>query len=142
MSGTDEIRWQQRLENFGKVQARLEDACGKPERSFLERAGLVRYAGLAFDLAWKTLRDFLALEGHSTKSPREVVRQALEISYLARQDAEIWLGYLGSRDLFSRAYIEMEALEAERLIIRDYQPMLRRVFDSLEAGKVAKQIQG
>ncbi len=42
MSNTDEIRWQQRLENFQKALTQLERACQKEEYSDLERAGLVQ----------------------------------------------------------------------------------------------------
>jgi len=42
VSNTDEIRWQQRLENFQKAMEQIETACDKNEYSDLERAGLVQ----------------------------------------------------------------------------------------------------
>ncbi|WNC29128.1 hypothetical protein [Thermosynechococcus sp. PKX82] len=39
MTNRDAMRWQQRLQNFGRVLIRLETACAQEEYSELERAG-------------------------------------------------------------------------------------------------------
>ena len=52
MANSDETRWKQRLENFGKALAQLEAACRQDRYSDLERAGLVhRVQGT--DGAWR-----------------------------------------------------------------------------------------
>ena len=79
MSNTDEIRWQQRLENFGKAISQLETACSRDEYSDLERAGLVQMFEFSFELAWKTLKDLLFSEGYDEKTPRSVIRRSFEV---------------------------------------------------------------
>lgn len=91
MSNTDEIRWQQRLQNFGKALTQLEAACAQKEYSDLERAGLVQIFEFSFELAWKTLKDLLFYEGHDAKSPREVIRTGFETEYMSEDDSEVFL---------------------------------------------------
>ncbi len=132
MSNTDEIRWQQRLENLGKAMARLEAACDQEDYSDLERAGLVQMFEFSFELAWKVLKDLLFYEGYDVKSPREVVRTSFETGYLSEDDSEIFLDALKKRNLLSHAYEEETAIEAEKLIKEHYFPLLDRIYETLE----------
>ena len=132
MSNTDEIRWRQRLEHFGKALSRLEAACKKKDYSDLERAGLVQMFEFTFELSWKVLKDLLFYEGFDLKSPREIIRQGYVMEYVNEDDSEIFLDALGKRNLLTHTYEEETALEAERLIKEQYYPMLRRVYDTLE----------
>jgi nucleotidyltransferase substrate binding protein (TIGR01987 family) len=133
MSNTDEIRWQQRLENFGKALSQLEVACNKEEYSDLERAGLVQMFEFSFELGWKTLKDLLFYEGYDEKTPRKVIRKSFEMEYISEDDSEVFLDALGKRNLLSHTYEEETALEAESLIKEQYCPLLRRIYDTLES---------
>jgi nucleotidyltransferase substrate binding protein (TIGR01987 family) len=133
MSNKDEIRWQQRLENFGKALAQLEEACAKEDYTELERGGLVHFFEFTFELAWKTLKDLLFYEGYDVKTPREVIRKAFEVEYISENDTEILLDSLLKRNLLSHTYEEKTAQEAEELIKEYYTPALRQTFDRLEA---------
>jgi nucleotidyltransferase substrate binding protein (TIGR01987 family) len=137
MSNTDEIRWQQRLENFGRALAQLEKACDKEDYSDLERAGLVQMFEFSFELSWKALKDLLFYEGYGVKSPREVIRKSFETEYINEDDSEIFLDALGKRNLLSHTYEEETALEAERLIKERYCPLLRRIYDALESKRTS-----
>ena len=133
MSNSDEIRWQQRLENFQKALAQLEAACDLIEYSDLERAGLVQMFEFSFELGWKTLKDLLYYyKGHEENTPRDVIRQAFEAGYLDEGDTEMWLDALQKRNLLSHTYEEEAAEEAVKLINEKYAPMLRRAFDMLK----------
>ncbi len=132
MSNTDEIRWQQRLENFGSALAQLEGACAQEDYSNLERAGLVQMFEFSFELSWKVLKDLLFYEGHDVNSPREVIRKSFETEYIDEDDSEVFLDALGKRNLLSHTYEEEMALEAERLIKGQYCPLLRRIYNVLE----------
>ena len=62
MSSPD-IRWIQRFDNFKRAFARLSDACALAEQrdlSDLERQGLIQAFEFTHELAWNTLKDFLA----------------------------------------------------------------------------------
>lgn len=132
MSNTDEIRWQQRLENFGKAMAQLEAACGKDKLTDLERAGLVQMFEFSFELAWKTLTDLLFYEGYDAKSPRSTIRTSFEQEYITEDDSEVFLDALNKRNILSHTYDEKKAIEAESLIREQYFPLLGRIYETLE----------
>ena len=132
MSNTDEIRWQQRLDNFGKALSQLDEACEQDSYTNLERAGLVQTFEFSFELAWNVLKDLLFYEGYDIKVPREVIRKSFEVDYLDEEDCEIFLDALGKRNLLSHTYQEEVALQAETLIKGQYHPMLRRLYATLE----------
>lgn len=132
MANSDEIRWQQRLENFGKALTQLEAACEQEDYSDLELAGLVQMFEFSFELTWKTLKDVLFYEGYNLNSPREVIRKAFEAEYLSEAATEDLLDALEKRNLLSHTYDENTAQEAEKLIKNHYAPVLRGIYDHLE----------
>lgn len=131
MSNTDEIRWQQRLENFNKALGQLEAACALEKYSNLELAGLAQMFEFSYELFWKTLKDLLFYEGFDKKSPRAVIRQSYDTEYMSEDETEVALDALGKRNLLSHTYDEKVAREAVELIKKKYAPMLRRVCDRL-----------
>lgn len=137
MSHSDEVRWQQRLDHFGKAWAQLDKACEKESYTDLERAGLVHMFGFTFELAWKSLKDLLYYEGYDAQSPREVIRKGFEVGYVDEDDTETFLDGLEKHNLLRHSYEEATAAETERLIKESYAPMLRRVFGTLK-GKQAE----
>lgn len=131
MSNADEIRWKQRLANFEKAMAQLEAACEEEDYTDLERAGLVKTFEIAFELAWKTLKDLLFYEGFEEKAPRTVLRRAFEAGYLDEAEAETVLDALDKRNLLSHTYDEKAAREAVVLIKDRYAPALRGILARL-----------
>jgi len=132
MANSDEIRWQQRLENFGKALAQLESACNKDEYSDLERAGLVQMFDFTMELAWNTLKDLLFYEGFDTKTPREAIRKAFETEYLTEEETETLLDALSKRNVLSHTYEQKTAKEAERLVKDVFRPVFRALYDRLQ----------
>lgn len=132
MSNLDEIRWQQRLENFTKALAQLETACEQDSYSDLERAGLVQMFEFSFELAWKTFQDLLFSEGFDEKTPRSVIRRSFEVEYLTEEDAEAFLDALKQRNLLSHTYEEEIAEAALKLIKQTYFPVLKRAYNALK----------
>lgn len=132
MANTDEIRWQQRLENFGKALAQLDAACAQDTYSDLERAGLVHIFEFTIELAWKTLKDLLFYEGFETTTPREAIRKAFETEYLTEEESETLLDALQKRNMLSHTYEETTAKEAEHLIKQVYTPVFRALYARLQ----------
>ena len=132
MANSDEIRWQQRLENFGKALAQLESACNQDEYSDLERAGLVQMFEFTMELAWNTLKDLLFYEGFDTKTPREAIRKAFETEYLTEEETETLLDALSKRNVLSHTYEQKTAKEAERLVKDVFMPVFRALYDRLQ----------
>ena len=75
MPNNDELRWQQRFENFERAWLQLNAACAQSSYSELELAGLVQMFEFTFELARKTLKDLLFYEGYEVNSPRDAIRQ-------------------------------------------------------------------
>lgn len=132
MPNSDEIRWRQRLKNFGKALGQLKDACDKEEFTELERAELVKVFEFTFELMWKVCKDRLFYEGYDVNTPREVIRQAFEAEYLTEFETETMLDALKKRYLLGHTYEEKTALEAERLIKNRYAPVLYKVHNRLK----------
>lgn len=133
MNETNEMRWKQRLENFGTALSQLTKACAQDQFSDLERAGMIKTFEFCFELSWNTLKDLLVYEGYTAKSPRAVIRKSFESEYLDESDCETLLDALGKRNLLAHVYREKLALEVETLIKRHCHPALLRLHASLSA---------
>jgi nucleotidyltransferase substrate binding protein (TIGR01987 family) len=133
MSNNDEIRWQQRFDNFKLAFDQLDKACDLGEYSDLEFAGLIKSFEIAFEMAWKTLKDLLYYEGFDVKSPRATIQQANELGMIT--DSTPWIEALESRNVLSHKYDKDKAEEAEALIKETYLPMLKEVLDKLQSRK-------
>jgi len=113
-----EIRWKQRFSNFEKAYQNLETAVNMKTYSKIERAGLVQYFEFTFELAWKTLKDYLESKGVSAKFPREVIKQSFHYEII--KEGETWMDMLEKRNLFAHIYDEKNAEIASELIIDHY----------------------
>ena len=127
----NDLRWQQRLQNFTKAISQLEDACQLETYTDLERAGLVQIFEFTFELAWKTLKDLLQYEGYEEKSPRSVMRRSFEVGYLTEDETETFLDGLQKRNLLTHTYEEKTAEEAVELINNNYYPALKSLWTKL-----------
>ena len=131
MSNSDEIRWKQRLENFGNAISQLTSACDIDEYTELEQAGLIKTFEFCFELSWKVLKDLLYYEGHDVNGPRAIIRKSFESGYIDEFDCEILLDALEKRNLLSHVYRENAALEAVTLIKEQYYFVLQRMYETL-----------
>lgn len=65
------------------VKARaIEVVRATPDDDLLQ-SGLVQTCEYTFELAWKTLKDYLEMEGFLLRSPRETIRQGFQSGYIA-----------------------------------------------------------
>ncbi len=55
----DQIRWKQRFENFEKAFILLQEGLNKKILSNLEKEGFILGFEYTFELAWKTIKDYL-----------------------------------------------------------------------------------
>jgi nucleotidyltransferase substrate binding protein (TIGR01987 family) len=136
MSNADEIRWQQRFDNFQKAFLLLKEALEeKPmnEYSRLEQEGIIQRFEYTFELAWKTIKDKLFYEGYDEKTPRAVIRRAFEVEFISEEDTEIWLDSLNKRNILSHTYNEDAAREALEAILDNYYPVIKQVYQNLKA---------
>ena len=73
-----DIRWRQRFTNFEKAVGALERTIQIDSLSEAERGGLIQFFEVAFELAWKTMKDYLEADGFDVRSPRDTLKQAFQ----------------------------------------------------------------
>lgn len=129
MSQNPDIRWKQRYHNFSKSFRLLNDTLESDIEALndLEAMGLIQAFEMSFELAWKTLKDFLEYEGYDVKSPRGTIREAFKQGYLP--SAETWLQCLEDRNATTHAYDEEMAEQVLEAIRDVYHPMLKAFSD-------------
>ena len=89
----------------------------------LLQSGLVQTYEYTFELAWKTLKDYLTLEGFEVRSPRETIRQGFQSGYI--MNGEDWLQALADRNLATHIY-------DDEIIIRVLNDIFERYFFLLQ----------
>jgi len=92
------------------------------EPNELEIQGIIQSFEFSFELAWKTLKDYLESQGVSASYPREVIKTAFRYEIL--KDGAIWLEMLEKRNLLAHTYDEKLALDAHTLIRDSYSQEL------------------
>ena len=126
-----DIRWKQRLSNYKKSLAHLAVAVEIEEPSIVQQAGTIQFFEMSFELAWKTLKDYLEEQGFAdVKSPKATIKKAFEISLI--QDGHMWLEALENRNLAAHTYDDETAQEIYDLICHSYFPLLEALKNRLE----------
>lgn len=129
MDNLKEIRWKQRFENFDKSYKLLKKYSNQEITTELERAGIIQFFEMTFELAWKVLKDYLESEGYIVKSPRETVKQAFQIGLI--DDGHIWIDALSNRNLTTHTYDEELAQKMTSEILNSYIPELDKMYKKL-----------
>lgn len=133
MSETEnqDIRWKQRFRNYEKAFRRLSRAIevvrATPDDDLLQ-SGLVQTYKYTFELAWKTLQDYLTEEGFLLHSPRETIRQGFQSGYIT--DAEDWLQALSDRNLIIHLYDDEVRTRAVKDISERYFFIFQSFYDT------------
>jgi nucleotidyltransferase substrate binding protein (TIGR01987 family) len=124
------IRLQQRTENFRKSFKLLSDALEINTPTVTERAGIIQFYELTFELGWKCLKDYFESKGLDPKFPRDIIKQGIESEILS--DGEKWLKALTDRNLTSHLYDESAAQQIENDIRNEYFPLIVELLSFLE----------
>jgi len=99
-----EIRWKQRFQNYEKALTQLEEAVLAENLSDLEKEGLVQRFEYTFELAWKTLKDFLESKGTMANFPRDIIKNGFRTDVI--KNGEVWMEMLEKRNLMAHTYNE------------------------------------
>lgn len=130
MDNLKDIRWRQRFSNFKKATSQLTEFIDKEELNKFEVQGLIQCFEYTFELAWKTMKDYLEQEGFEVKSPRKAIQTAFQIQLI--EDGHLWLDALEKRNLMAHTYDENKSLEAEILIRKKYYEIIKELCYKLE----------
>ena len=125
-----DIRWKQRLENFKKAVAQLEEFVQQPVLNKFERQGLIQCFEYSFELGWKTLKDYLENGGQDVATPRAAIQLAFQAGLIG--DGHSWIDALQKRNFLAHSYNEQYALQAEELIRNIYAKMLKDACNHLD----------
>ena len=123
------MRFRQRFTNYQKSLRQLKITVEKESLNEIEKAGLIQFFEVGFELAWKVMKDYLVAEGYEVKSPRETIKQAFQYGLI--DDGTLWLEVLEKRNLSAHTYDETILDELEKLIVHTYYPMMEKLKDVL-----------
>lgn len=121
----NDIRWKQRFENFEKAFILLRSSFeNQSEFSELEKEGIVQRFEYTFELAWKTLKDYIEYNGIIIEetTPRRVIKKAFETNII--KDGDLWIKMLVQRNLLSHTYNQETFDLSIDLIKNDYINLL------------------
>lgn len=98
-------RFLQRKTEFNNAYERLQEALEEKESEIVIDGALHRFE-FTFELAWKSLKDYLEYMGltEKTGSPREIIQQAFKQGII--EDGETWINMMLSRNMLSHLYDE------------------------------------
>ena len=126
-----DIRWQQRFQNFENAFRHLKDAVDKTNLSELEKAGVIQIYEFTFELAWKTVKDYLEEKKVAVNFPRDTIKEAFKYSVI--ENGDTWMDMLEKRNLMSHTYNEATAELAYNLITKIYFIAIEQVYNKLKA---------
>ncbi len=104
----------------------LERALTIATPSEVERGGIIQFYEMAFELAWKLMKDYLEQLGFTVTSPRDAIKQAFQANIL--DDGQLWMDALSDRNLTTYTYDESKAIEVVAKIKSHYFPALRQLY--------------
>jgi nucleotidyltransferase substrate binding protein (TIGR01987 family) len=129
---SQDIRWKQRFQNFENAMHFLDTALKIIKPTIIEKAGLIQFFEICFELSWNVLKDYLEEQGfEEIKYPRESIKKAYESELI--QDGELWLEALSRRNATSHLYDEAMADAVIVDIRQRYYPLLENLYTKLKS---------
>lgn len=129
-------RWVQRFENLEKSVQNLEDIRDCIKREGINKIytmALIQAYEIAFELSWKTLKDYLEYNGITTDTPRETIKEAFARNIIS--DGQVWIEMMEARNKTSHTYKEEFATELCNDILNTYIPKINILTEFLK-GKI------
>jgi len=138
MSEKPDIRWKQRFQNFDRAFVLLREAMEKGPSALnqLEKEGVIQRFEYCFELAWKTVKDYMEEGGFvfATVTPRQVLKDAFAAKILA--DGQTWIDMLNHRNLLSHSYNFASFERAVEAIHQRYLAALGQLHEFLQGETV------
>ena len=126
----EDIRYKQRFNNFEKSFSLLKSGLEVEDATILEKAGVIQFFEMSFELAWKLMKDYLNFQGYDIKTPREAIKKGFELELI--DDGKIWLEALTDRNLTVHTYDEAQAEEIYERIRDRYFPLLESLHETFK----------
>jgi nucleotidyltransferase substrate binding protein (TIGR01987 family) len=129
VSMNQDVRWKQRFQNFERAFNFFSKSCKLENYDELRGAGLVQSFKFTFELAWKTLKDYLQEQGLEVQFPREVIKQAFTAQLI--QDGALWIEMLDNRKELTHTYNQEQAKKAVQTIRNKYLHPVEQVYEAM-----------
>ena len=139
MIADERPRWHYRFNNYSRAFLLLREAIetfGAREVNQLEKEGIIQRFEYTWELAWKTLKDYLDYSGVilPTATPRTVIRAAFAANVI--HDGEAWMKALDARNKMSHTY-NFALFEQ---VIQDIEREYLALFDTLYTNFLEKSL--
>ena len=122
----NDIRWQQRFQNFEKAFSRFKEALEEEELTELERNGVVKRFEFTLELGWKTLKDYMQDQGLTFQlTPKGTLRQAQQSGFI--DYAQVLIDAVEVRNSLAHDYDGEKFEEAEVSIREEIFPALEKL---------------
>ena len=122
-----ELRWQQRLNNYTLALRQLAEAvelAAQRPLLALEWLGLAHIFEFTHELAWNVLKDYFFWQGNAAiTGSRDATREAFAQGLL--DDGEGWMAMIKSRNLSSHTYNQSVADSIAEAVTARYYPLMR-----------------
>ena len=118
-----DIRWKQRFQNFDKAYTLLKSTFETrtlSDLSDLEQEGVIQRFEYSYELAWKTMKDYLEENGVviDLLTPRNVIKEAFAAKILP--DGQVWINMSLHRNLLSHTYDASKCKEVLEALVAQY----------------------
>ena len=130
------IRWHERFDNFKLALANINETNDCIQQNGLNKIytmALIQAFEIVFELAWKTMKDYLEYEGIKTDTPRQTIKTAFLRNLIP--DGEIWIDMMEARNKTSHTYNESLAKSLTNEITDKFLPALNNL-ETIFAGKL------
>lgn len=127
-----ETRWIQRFENYKTALDNLDETVECINRDGISKIytmALVQAFEITFELAWKTIKDYLEYSGIKTDTPREAIKSAFSNNLI--EDGKIWILMMEARNKTSHTYNQSFAKELANEILNEYTKQLHNLSEKL-----------
>lgn len=119
-----DIRWQQRFNNYTSAFEQLKDGVNQAkarELSLLEQQGLIQGFEFTHELAWLVMKDYAHFQGNSViAGSRDATREAFKMGII--EEGDLWMGMIKSRNLTTHTYNKKVAHDIAEKIADEYYP--------------------
>ncbi len=130
------IRWHERFDNFKLALANINETNDCIQQNGLNKIytmALIQAFEIVFELAWKTMKDYLEYEGIKTDTPRQTIKTAFLRNLIP--DGQIWIDMMEARNKTSHTYNESLAKSLTNEVTDKFLPALNNL-EIIFAGKL------
>jgi nucleotidyltransferase substrate binding protein (TIGR01987 family) len=135
-----DVRWKQRFDNFDRAVVLLREPFedGLASLSQLEKEGTIQRFEIAFELAWKVMKDYLEENGLvvNPATPRNIIKEAFAAKLV--DDGQVWIDMMLHRNLLSHTYDIKVFEEVLQAVAQKYLPALDRLHEFLSTRLIDK----